>query len=85
MNCPPTALTSVKENVKLATEQSRVSVRRLSSGTSSTDTALQSVTTDQFAFAFDIDGVLIRGGQAITAAVEAMKVLNGENEYGVKV
>lgn len=42
-------------------------------------------TTDRYAFAFDIDGVLIRGGKAIPAAVEAMKVLNGENEYGVRV
>lgn len=40
---------------------------------------------DEFAFAFDIDGVLIRGGKVIPEAIEAMKVLNGENEYGVKV
>lgn len=40
---------------------------------------------DDFAFAFDIDGVLIRGGRPIPEAVEAMKVLNGENEWGVKV
>jgi len=40
---------------------------------------------DDFAFAFDIDGVLIRGGEPIPEAVEAMKVLNGENEYGIKV
>ena len=42
-------------------------------------------TTDSFAFAFDIDGVLIRGGRPIPEAIEAMRVLNGENEYGVKV
>lgn len=40
---------------------------------------------DSFAFAFDIDGVLIRGGRAIPEAVEAMKVLNGENEYGIQM
>ena len=40
---------------------------------------------DNFAFAFDIDGVLVRGGKVIPEAVEAMKVLNGENEYGVRV
>lgn len=40
---------------------------------------------DNFAFAFDIDGVLIRGGKPIPEAVEAMRVLNGENEWGVKV
>ncbi|KAI9813406.1 MAG: hypothetical protein M1827_004080 [Pycnora praestabilis] len=41
--------------------------------------------TDQYAFAFDIDGVLIRGGKPIPEAIEAMKVLNGENEHGVKI
>jgi hypothetical protein len=40
---------------------------------------------DSFAFAFDIDGVLIRGGNPIPQAVEAMRYLNGENEYGVRV
>lgn len=44
-----------------------------------------STTTDKYAFAFDIDGVLIRGGEPIPEAVEAMKVLNGENAYGIKV
>lgn len=40
---------------------------------------------DDFALAFDIDGVLVKGGQAIPAAVDAMKYINGENPYGVKV
>lgn len=40
---------------------------------------------DNFAFAFDIDGVLIRGGRPIPEAIEAMKVLNGENEFGITV
>jgi hypothetical protein len=42
-------------------------------------------TADAFAFAFDIDGVLVRGGRPIPEAIEAMKVLNGENEYEMKV
>lgn len=42
-------------------------------------------TTDEFALAFDIDGVLIRGGNPIPAAVKAMKYINGENPYGIKV
>ena len=46
---------------------------------------LEPEVADDFAFAFDIDGVLIRGGEVIPEAVEAMKVLNGENEYGIKV
>lgn len=40
---------------------------------------------DSFAFAFDIDGVLVRGGRAIPEAIQAMKVLNGENEWGMKI
>ena len=40
---------------------------------------------DNYAFAFDIDGVLVRGGRAIPEAVEAMKVLNGQNKYGITV
>ncbi|KXX81417.1 Cat eye syndrome critical region protein 5 [Madurella mycetomatis] len=47
--------------------------------------AVNSDVADNFAFAFDIDGVLIRGGRPIPEAVEAMKVLNGENEFGIKV
>lgn len=42
-------------------------------------------TTDKFAFAFDIDGVLIKGGDVIPEAIEAMRVLNGHNEYNIKV
>ena len=45
----------------------------------------ETTTTDTYAFAFDIDGVLIRGGRPIPEAIEAMKVLNGQNEYGIKV
>ena len=42
-------------------------------------------TTDKFAFAFDIDGVFLRGGKPIPVAVDAMKYINGENPYGVKM
>jgi hypothetical protein len=45
----------------------------------------ESSVTDKYAFAFDIDGVLIRGGRPIPEAIQAMKMLNGENEYGVQV
>lgn len=48
-------------------------------------TPVDTLVTDQYAFAFDIDGVLVRGGKPIPQAVEALKVLNGQNEYGVKV
>jgi HAD superfamily hydrolase (TIGR01456 family) len=42
-------------------------------------------TADSYAFAFDIDGVLIKGGSVIPEAIDAMRVLNGANEFGVKV
>ncbi|KAI8623100.1 HAD-superfamily hydrolase [Xylariaceae sp. FL1651] len=45
----------------------------------------EALVADSFAFAFDIDGVLVRGGRAIPEAIQAMKVLNGDNEYGVKI
>ncbi|MCJ1351398.1 MAG: hypothetical protein MMC33_001382 [Icmadophila ericetorum] len=48
-------------------------------------TPAETTVTDKFAYAFDIDGVLIRGGKPIPEAVEAMKMLNGENEWGIKV
>lgn len=46
---------------------------------------VEDLVADSFAFAFDIDGVLIRGGRAIPEAIQAMKVLNGDNEYGIKM
>ncbi|KAI5777271.1 HAD-like domain-containing protein [Geopyxis carbonaria] len=38
-----------------------------------------------YAFAFDIDGVLLKGGHVIPEAIETMKYLNGENPDGIKV
>ncbi|QKX55778.1 uncharacterized protein TRUGW13939_02876 [Talaromyces rugulosus] len=37
------------------------------------------------AFAFDIDGVLAHGNKAIPQAKEALKMLNGDNELGIKI
>ncbi|KAI0471166.1 HAD-superfamily hydrolase [Xylaria cf. heliscus] len=45
----------------------------------------EDLVADSFAFAFDIDGVLVRGGRPIPEAIEAMKVLNGDNKYGIKI
>ncbi|KAJ5760839.1 hypothetical protein N7520_007995 [Penicillium odoratum] len=53
-----------------------------------TDTPLSTppmITSDDFALAFDIDGVLLRGHQPIPEAVEAMKYINGENPFGMRV
>ncbi|KAL2823887.1 HAD-like domain-containing protein [Aspergillus cavernicola] len=37
------------------------------------------------AFAFDIDGVLAHGNEAIPEAKEALRMLNGDNELGIKI
>lgn len=42
-------------------------------------------TTDKFALAFDIDGVLVKGGEALPASIQAMRYINGDNPFGVKV
>lgn len=42
-------------------------------------------TSNDFALAFDIDGVLLRGGNPIPEAVDAMKYINGENPFGMRV
>lgn len=38
-----------------------------------------------YAFCFDIDGVILRGPNTIPEAVEAMKLLNGQNKYNITV
>lgn len=38
-----------------------------------------------YAFCFDIDGVILRGPDTIPEAVEAIRLLNGENKYHIKV
>jgi hypothetical protein len=65
---------------------SQASSGEVSEGVSTApSTPPESSATDAFAFAFDIDGVLIRGGKPIPEAIEAIKVLNGQNKYGIKV
>ncbi|CDO95333.1 unnamed protein product [Kluyveromyces dobzhanskii CBS 2104] len=38
-----------------------------------------------YAFAFDIDGVIVRGPETIPEARTALRMLNGENKYNIKV
>jgi HAD superfamily hydrolase (TIGR01456 family) len=38
-----------------------------------------------YAFAFDIDGVLVRGPDTLNSGIEAIKYLDGENPYNIKV
>lgn len=71
--------------VAAAMEMARHELEEFSSPLSSPETPIESSVTDKYAFAFDIDGVLIRGGQVIPEAIEAMKVLNGKNAYGIKM
>lgn len=56
---------------------------------SNADGALVSKTpvqvSDEFAFAFDIDGVLMKGGQPIPEGIQALRYINGDNPYGIKV
>ena len=68
-----------------AMEMAKHRLSKLASNDSSPGTPPETDVTDTYAFAFDIDGVLIRGGKPIPEAVEAMKVLNGQNELGVKM
>ncbi|MCJ1391423.1 hypothetical protein MMC18_004287 [Xylographa bjoerkii] len=68
-----------------AMEMAKHHIDQIASGEISPATPQPTTTTDSFAYAFDIDGVLIRGGKPIPEAIEAMKVLNGQNEWGIKV
>ncbi|TKX23258.1 hypothetical protein C1H76_4325 [Elsinoe australis] len=71
--------------VAAAMEMARHQIEEYASADSSPSTPPETSVTDKYAFAFDIDGVLIRGGRPIPEAIEAMKVLNGENAYGIKI
>lgn len=68
-----------------AMELARHELEEFSSPLSTPQTPAETTVTDKYAFAFDIDGVLIRGGRPIPEAVEAMQVLNGKNAYGIKM
>ena len=71
--------------VAAAMEMARHELEEFSSPLDSPATPVETTVTDKYAFAFDIDGVLIRGGRPIPEAIEAMQVLNGKNKYGIKV
>jgi len=84
---PPKYLTIPSEahEVAASIELARREIEEFRSATSSLGTSTEALVTDKFAFAFDIDGVLLRGGKVIPEAIEAMRMLNGDNEYGIKV
>lgn len=84
---PPKHLMSPSDahETAVALEMAKHNLLRTSSGDSTPTMSPSTTVTGSYAYAFDIDGVLIRGGKPIPEAVEAMKVLNGQNEYGIKV
>lgn len=83
---PPKRLMAGSEMSELAAAMDKARHELQSESGNTTPTSpIETTVTDKYAFAFDIDGVLIRGGRPIPEAIEAMKMLNGENEYGVKV
>ncbi|PON23644.1 hypothetical protein TGAM01_v207588 [Trichoderma gamsii] len=73
---------SMPSSPELASVSSRDSVASIPTPISPVDS---DAVADSFVFAFDIDGVLVRGGNPIPEAIEAMRVLDGENEYGMKI
>ncbi|KIW03439.1 TIGR01456 family HAD hydrolase [Verruconis gallopava] len=79
------AAESKSHEIAASMEIARHELEEFRSATSTPSEPGETVVTDKFAFAFDIDGVLIRGGKVIPEAIEAMKVLNGDNQYGIKV
>jgi hypothetical protein len=82
---PPKHLMAPSEASEVATAMELARHELEASSPGSPASPIETTVTDKYAFAFDIDGVLIRGGRPIPEAIEAMKVLNGENEYGIKV
>lgn len=71
--------------VAAAMEMARHEIEDAADPMESPSTPPETTVTDTFAFAFDIDGVLIRGGRPIPEAIEAMQVLNGKNQFGIKI
>lgn len=82
---PSTAPNSVPASPELASSASSDSISSIASLESPLSPPIQQAVADSFVFAFDIDGVLVRGGKAIPEAIQAMKVLNGENEHGIQM
>ncbi|CBX98794.1 hypothetical protein IAQ61_007591 [Plenodomus lingam] len=84
---PPQHLMAPSSASEVATgfETARYNLESTATPSSPGSTPPATSVTDKYAYAFDIDGVLIRGGRPIPEAIEAMKMLNGENEYGIKV
>jgi hypothetical protein len=81
----PSEASEVASAIEIARHELADDASSVSSFGSSSGSELETLVTDKYAFAFDIDGVLIRGGKVIPEAVEAMRMLNGKNDYGIKM
>jgi HAD superfamily hydrolase (TIGR01456 family) len=79
------ATESKSHEIAASMEIARHELEEFRSASSTPSEPGETVVTDKFAYAFDIDGVLIRGGKVIPEALEAMRVLNGDNQYGIKI
>lgn len=64
---------------------SRSSSVRSRSGTRTKQQVIDHARVASYAFAFDIDGVIVRGPETIPEARQALRMLNGENKYNIKV
>ncbi|KAI8143055.1 HAD-like domain-containing protein [Fennellomyces sp. T-0311] len=64
---------------------SRLRLARPSVGISARRSFSQAATKTDYAFAFDIDGVLIKGKRTIPEARRAIRLLNGDNPKGRRV
>lgn len=79
------------EDIAIALELAKQRLNEASSSTEVTPRPASPVqrpvveTTDNFALAFDIDGVLVKGGEALPESIDAMKYINGDNPYNVKM
>ncbi|KAI4762190.1 HAD superfamily hydrolase-like protein [Aureobasidium sp. EXF-3400] len=82
---PPHLVDQEANDIAASMELARQEIEAITPLEDDTDTPKESSVTDRYAYAFDIDGVLIRGGRPIPEAIEAMKVLNGQNQYGIKI
>ncbi|KAJ6186853.1 hypothetical protein N7519_001761 [Penicillium mononematosum] len=66
-------------------ERARKSIDETASDRATPEVEPDPSSTDKFAIAFDIDGVLLKGGKALPESIGAMKYINGDNPYGVKI
>lgn len=79
--------TAGQGNVRRSSSHSRRSSMKLSRS-SSVRTKREIIDHERiasYAFAFDIDGVILRGPDTIPEARQALRMLNGENKYNIKV